>query len=996
MPTSRAQILQTLGELLGEIAPNYVKGTIVPNETEPPFILFEVDVEDFERGSKDNIQSRVSPSIVVVGENLLQREELLAEVLEALPLTPVRAQSQNSYEGRFPLYGVQVDFQSVYLEYPLVGGVVSAFVTALNELRGQLTLTGAGSVIVTTDPSGVITISGSATGGGVGDHGELTGLADDDHPQYSLVDGTRAFTGSITATSGTFTQGLTVGSATTYVYPNEVRSPVGTFGAATVNGQAVAPRPELLSVSGSLQSAIDEIELTPGPQGPQGIQGPAGPVSAIVGSNGNAVVSGSNTIEVQGFYTEFVAASGTLRTGITSASNAANFAILSVDNHTGDSAAHSSLFNAKANTSTLVAVSGHLQNQLNSLDSTYATDSHLVSVSGHLQTDLDDNVAFLQDQINSKANATHSHTAMNVGTSGLTLTHNTNTPLIFHRNSSQEMAILFRFSNTLNLELQKIGTTAAGDFYISGLGGSAATAWFKGATNTPSDSLVTNMYGVGIKRTPTDPEDTGTGSALEVEGTVHAHSPTTSGHLTTKSYVDATLTSVSGHLQSQLNSLDSTYATDAQVATISGHLQTQIDEIEPEIPDTIPAPFKILATSPGPVGAILRLYLDEIAGAAAPAGISFGGEHFLPDLYFFGIDADLGFTLDTPDGSVFRMTIGVPVDSIVATHVGVGIHKAEPEYALDVGGDARIDQTLLAASGTFTEGITVGTSTTYLYPDEIRSPLGSFTALTKNGQAVATESYVDNAVGEGGGGGVSEAQLLSVSGSLQTQILEVDPFSGYSAPNVTYKIWTPSDIPGNFAGSESASVLGVRFQSLVAGHVVGVRFYKHASNTGTHVGRLWTNAGSLLATKNFSGETSSGWQEVLFDTPVAINASTDYIVSYSCPNGFYAQTENYFTTPKVSAPLIASAGFWQAGASTTFPTDGFPHENPWVDVVFAVSGTRHVFPGRVEAQGIVPGAMTNSAKDALISPPVGMLIYNTTSGTYNGWTGTSWRTLSFT
>ena len=40
-------------------------------------------------------------------------------------------------------------------------------------------------------------------GGGVSDHGALSGLTDDDHTQYSLVDGTRAFTGAITVASDT-------------------------------------------------------------------------------------------------------------------------------------------------------------------------------------------------------------------------------------------------------------------------------------------------------------------------------------------------------------------------------------------------------------------------------------------------------------------------------------------------------------------------------------------------------------------------------------------------------------------------------------------------------------------------------------------------------------------------------------------------------------------------------------------------------------------------
>lgn len=58
--------------------------------------------------------------------------------------------------------------------------------------------------ISVTTASGVftssLTISGIPVplqGGGVNDHGNLTGLSDDDHIQYPLVDGTRAFTGAV-------------------------------------------------------------------------------------------------------------------------------------------------------------------------------------------------------------------------------------------------------------------------------------------------------------------------------------------------------------------------------------------------------------------------------------------------------------------------------------------------------------------------------------------------------------------------------------------------------------------------------------------------------------------------------------------------------------------------------------------------------------------------------------------------------------------------------
>lgn len=38
-------------------------------------------------------------------------------------------------------------------------------------------------------------------GGGVTDHGALTGLGDDDHAQYILVDGSRGFTSTVSGTS---------------------------------------------------------------------------------------------------------------------------------------------------------------------------------------------------------------------------------------------------------------------------------------------------------------------------------------------------------------------------------------------------------------------------------------------------------------------------------------------------------------------------------------------------------------------------------------------------------------------------------------------------------------------------------------------------------------------------------------------------------------------------------------------------------------------------
>ena len=140
----------------------------------------------------------------------------------------------------------------------------------------------------------------------------------------------------------------------------------------------------------------------------------------------------------------------------------------------------------------------------------------------------------------------------------------------------------------------------------------------------------------------------------------------------------------------------------------------------------------------------------------------------------------------------------------------------------------------------------------------------------------------------------------------------------------------------------SAVELGLRFRADANGVITAVRFYKAATNTGTHVGSLWTNSGTLLATANFTGETASGWQEVDFTAPVAVSANVTYVVSYHTNTGNYGFDGGYFTSAGVdNAPLHALAdgadganGVFLYGAGG-FPTNSFNGANYWVDVVYS-------------------------------------------------------------
>jgi hypothetical protein len=147
--------------------------------------------------------------------------------------------------------------------------------------------------------------------------------------------------------------------------------------------------------------------------------------------------------------------------------------------------------------------------------------------------------------------------------------------------------------------------------------------------------------------------------------------------------------------------------------------------------------------------------------------------------------------------------------------------------------------------------------------------------------------------------------------------------------------------PGNpDAGDADAVELGVKFKTDVAGAISGLRFYKAAANTGTHVGTLWSATGTQLARATFTGESGSGWQTVDFSSPVNITAGTTYIASYNAPHGHYSATVQAFASPIDNAPLhslangVSANGVYAYSSTPVFPTGDFNATNYWVDVLF--------------------------------------------------------------
>jgi hypothetical protein len=174
-----------------------------------------------------------------------------------------------------------------------------------------------------------------------------------------------------------------------------------------------------------------------------------------------------------------------------------------------------------------------------------------------------------------------------------------------------------------------------------------------------------------------------------------------------------------------------------------------------------------------------------------------------------------------------------------------------------------------------------------------------------------------------------------------------------TAPAVTFNIFPCVTPDPNLGNDGQAIEVGVKFQVTQPGYITGVRFYKKAGNTGTHIGHLWNSGGTQLAEATFINETASGWQEVLFNTPVSITTGTTYVASYFNSAGYYNVTRPYFTSAVVNGPVRALAngedgsnGVFRFSPTPAFPASGNQASNFWVDVIFTTS----IAPSRLITQ----------------------------------------------
>lgn len=196
-------------------------------------------------------------------------------------------------------------------------------------------------------------------------------------------------------------------------------------------------------------------------------------------------------------------------------------------------------------------------------------------------------------------------------------------------------------------------------------------------------------------------------------------------------------------------------------------------------------------------------------------------------------------------------------------------------------------------------------------------------------------------------GAAAVAAIVAVvvaGGSLATAAVSCN-----SGPESFWPASTPTSVDASDVNSVN---VGLHFKSDVSGQVSAVRFYKGATNTGTHIGSLWSTSGTLLESVTFTNESASGWQIANFSSPVEIAANTDYVVSYLAPVGKYAYDMSYFTSAFTAGDLTASTsnGVYSYGSTTTFPKNTSVHQaNYWVDLVFTPDSSASPSPSATSA-----------------------------------------------
>lgn len=199
---------------------------------------------------------------------------------------------------------------------------------------------------------------------------------------------------------------------------------------------------------------------------------------------------------------------------------------------------------------------------------------------------------------------------------------------------------------------------------------------------------------------------------------------------------------------------------------------------------------------------------------------------------------------------------------------------------------------------------------------------------------------IDNGVGD-----VSDRRSITVSPTqTTTYALTAQNTLGTATATATVTVSASQGLPQSIFTTQTPATsttdgvdyeLGTRFTSSSPGKITAIRFYKSASESGTHTGRIWSASGQQLASVVFSGESASGWQQQVLASPLGIEANTEYMVTVNTGGGYYVTTDGGLNSQVSSGDLKTVLGSnGRYGSIGAYPTNSWENSNYFRDVVF--------------------------------------------------------------
>ena len=293
-----------------------------------------------------------------------------------------------------------------------------------------------------------------------------------------------------------------------------------------------------------------------------------------------------------------------------------------------------------------------------------------------------------------------------------------------------------------------------------------------------------------------------------------------------------------------------------------------------------------------------------------------------------------GTTLAAPVAWTFTTSAPPPPLSVTSTSPASGANSVARSTTIIATFSRAVDASTLTTSS-FTVAPNGGTPVAATVTYSSASNTATLTPSTNLAGGTTFTARIDGTVKAADGSAIS----APVSWSFTTAAC---PCSLFSSALVPATVNNPTS-DGRTGTGPFSYELGVKVTVDQPMQLSAFRFYKSPSETGTHVGRLWSvsgaGTGTLVAQATFTGETASGWQQQAV-TGVVLQPGTTYVLSVNA-NAYFVATQGGLQTQVVSGPVRSVADGLNgvfASSAGQFPTQSYSSSNYFADGVLVPSG----------------------------------------------------------